>query len=148
MSKYRVLQMTNETIGEVAVDGYIPFGKVTRRIQENCGNCSTFNVTTSQADIVYLNETGNYNVTYSASLVAGAVGEVSVALMVNGVQVYEVGATATAIGDVLNITLPYQVRVCPNCSGAPNNCPVTIQVQLTGVAVTGGQSNVIFERVY
>lgn len=148
MSKYRVLQITNETIGAIAVNDYMPFGKVTRRIQDNCGNCSTFNITTSQADIVYLNEVGNYNVTYSASLIAGAVGEVSVALIVNGTQMYEVGATATAVGDVVNLTLPYQVRVCPNCSGAPNNCPVSIQVQLTGVSITGGQSNLLVERVY
>ena len=148
MIKYRVLQLTNNAVGSVAIDGYMPFGKITRRIQENCGNCPTFNVTTSQADIVYLNEIGNYNVNYSASLIAGAIGEVSVALLVNGVQVYEVGAMAAAIDDVINLTLPYQVRVCPNCSGAPNNCPVSIQVQLTGVAITGGQSNLIVERVY
>lgn len=148
MSKYRVLQITNETIGAVAVNDYVPFGKVTRRIQDNCGNCSTFNITTSQADIVYLNEVGNYNITYSASLIAGAIGEVSVALIVNGIQVYEVGATAAAVGDVINLTLPYQVRVCPNCSAAPNNNPVSIQIQLTGVAVTDGQSNLLVERVY
>ena len=148
MSKYRVLQLTNQTVGAVAVNGYMPFGKITRRVQESCGNCTTFNVTTSQADIVYLNEIGNYNVDYSASLIAGAIGEVSVSLIVNGVQVYEVGATATAIDDVVNVTLPYQVRVCPNCAGAPNNCPMAIQIQLTGVAVTGGQSNLRIERVH
>lgn len=148
MSKYRVLQLTNQNIGAIAVDGYMPFGKVTRRIQETCGSGTTFNVTTSQADIVYLNEVGNYNINYSASLIAGAIGEVSVALIVNGTQVYEVGATATAIDDVVNVTLPYQVRVCPNCASSPTNCPVSIQVQLTGVAITGGQENLLVERVY
>lgn len=148
MSKYRVLQLTNQAIGAVAVNEYMPYGKITRRIQESFGGGSTFNVTTSQSDIVYLNELGNYDVTYSASLVASAIGEVSVALIVNGTQVYEVGATASAIDDVINITLPYQVRVCPNCAGAPTNCPVSIQVQLTGVAITSGQSNMLIERVY
>lgn len=148
MSTYRVLQLTNEAVGAVAVNGYAPLGRVTRRIQESCGSGTTFNVTTSQADIVYLNEVGNYDITYSASLIAGAIGEVSVSLIVNGTQVYEVGATATAIDDVVNVTLPYQVRVCPNCAGAPNNCPVAIQIQVTGVAVTGGQSNLLVERVY
>lgn len=148
MSKYRVLQLTNQAIGAVAVDGYMPFGKITRRIQETCGGGATFNVTTSQADTVYLNEVGNYNITFSGSLIAGAIGEVSVALIANGTQLYEVGGTATAVGDVVNLTLPYQLRVCPNCSGAPNNCPVAIQVQLTGVAITGGQSNLLIERVY
>ena len=148
MSRYRVLQLTNSATGAVLANEYMPFGNITRRVQDNCGNCSTFNVTTSQADIVYLNEVGNYNVTYSASLIAGAIGEVSVALIVNGTQVYEVGATAAAVGDVINITLPYQLRVCPNCSSSPNNCPVSIQIQLTGVAITGGQSNLLVERVY
>ena len=148
MSTYRVLQLTNEAVGAVAVNGYAPFGRVTRRIQESCSGGTTFNVTTSQADIVYLNEVGNYDITYSASLIAGAVGEVSVALIVNGTQVYEVGVTAAAADDVVNVTLPYQVRVCPNCAGSPNNCPVAVQIQVTGVAITGGQSNVIVERVY
>ena len=148
MSKYRVLRLTNQTVGAIAVDAYMPFGKVTRRIQDNCGNCQTFNVTTSMADMVYLNEVGNYNINYSASLIAGAAGEVSVAVIVNGTQVYEVGATAAAADDVINLTLPYQVRVCPNCAGSPNNCPVSIQVQLTGIAITGGQTNLLIERVY
>lgn len=148
MSKYRVIQLTNNAVGDVAINEYMPLGKITRRVQETCGGGTTFNVTTSQADIIYLNEVGNYNVSYSASLIAGAVGEVSVALIVNGTQVYEVGETVAAIDDVVNLTLPYQVRVCPNCAGAPNNCPVAIQVQLTGVAVTGGQTNLIVERVY
>jgi hypothetical protein len=85
---------------------------------------------------------------YSASVIAGAAGEVSVALIVNGTQVYEVGSTATAIGDVVNLTLPYQVRVCPNCASSPNNCPVAVQIRLTGVAITGGQTNLLVERVY
>lgn len=148
MSKYRVLQLTNQTVGEVAADAFIPYGKITRQIQDNYCGCPTFNVTTSQADTVYLNEIGNYDITYSASLIADAIGEVSVALIVNGTQVYEVGATVAAVGDVVNITMPYQVRVCPNCAGAPNSCPVAIQIQLTGVAITGGQSNMLIERVY
>ena len=148
MSKYRVLQMTNLTIGAVAAEELLPLGNVTRRIQDSCADCHTFSVTTSQADTVYLNEVGNFNVLYSASLLAGAIGEVSVALIVNGVQIYEVGANAAAVGDAVNLTLPYQVRVCPNCAGSPNNCPVSIQVRLTGVAVTGGQANLLVERVY
>lgn len=148
MSNYRVIQLTNKTIGALAVNEFIPFGIVTRRIQENCGNCPTFNVTTSQADTVLLNELGNYNVNYSASLVAGSAGIVSVALLVNGIQVYEVEETATAESNVVNVTLPYQVRVCPNCASSPNNSPIAIQIQLTGIAVTGGQSNLLVERVY
>ena len=147
MSKYRVIQLTNKTIGAVAVNGFMPFGNVTRKVQDNDCGCCTFNVTTSNADTVNLNEIGNYDVMYSASLTAGAAGEVVASLIVNGVNVYEVSVTA-ASGDVVNVTLPYQVRVCPNCAGAPYNCPVSIQVQLTGVAITAGTSNMLIERVY
>lgn len=148
MSKYRVLQLTNKSVGAVLADSFMPFGNVTRRVQDsNCG-CATFNVTTSNADTVYLNEVGNYNVLYSASLIASAAGEVSVAVIVNGVEVYEVGATAGAAAAVINLTLPYQVRVCPNCASSPNNCPVSIQIKLTGLEITGGSSNLKIERVY
>lgn len=148
MSKYRVLQLTNNAVGAVAADGFMPFGKVTRRVQEPCGGGTTFNVTTTQADIVYLNEVGNYNIHYSASLIAGETGDVTVALIVNGTQVYEVTETVAAADDTVNLTMPYQVRVCPNCAGAPYNCPVSIQIQLTGVAITGGTANLLIERVY
>lgn len=148
MSKYRVLQLTNPSIGAVALDGFFPLGNITRRIQENCGGCSTFNVTTSLADTVYLNEVGNYNITYNASLVASAIGIVSVALVVNGVEVYEAMSSAAAVGDVVNLTLPYQIRVCPNCASAPNNSPATVQVRLTGATISSAQSNMLIERVY
>lgn len=147
MSKYRVLQLTNGTVGAVAINEFMPLGNITRRVQEDCGGYPTFNVTTSQADTVYLNEVGNYDVTYSASLTPGAAGELTVALIANGTQVYAVSVTAVS-GDVVNVTLPYQVRVCPNCASTPTNCPMTIQLQLTGVAVTAGQTNLLIERVY
>lgn len=148
MSKYRVLQLTNDAVAATVVDSFLPLGVITRRIQDNDGCCATFHVTTSNADTVYLNEVGNYDITYSASLIAGAVGEVSATLIANGTAVYEVGATIAAVGDVVNITLPYQVRVCPNCASSPNNCPMSIQIKLTGVEVTGGKSNLLIERVY
>lgn len=148
MSKYRVLQMTNQSIGAVTLDEFMPLGTITRRIQENCCGGSTFNITTSNADTVYLNEVGNYDITYSASLVADAAGIVSVALVVNGVEVYEVLSTAAEVGDVVNVTLPYQVRVCPNCASSPNNCPATVQVRLTGAAISSARSNLLIERVY
>lgn len=148
MSSYRVLQLTNENIGAVAGNALLPLGNITRRIQEdNCG-CSTFNVTSSDNDTVYLNEVGNYNIVYSASLIAGEAGEVSVTLIANGETIYEVGMTVGAVGDVVNLTLPSQVRVCPNCSGIPNRCPLRVQLRLSGVAITGGKANLLIERVY
>lgn len=149
MSKYRVLQLTNSDMIAVTANSLVPFGNITRRIQDNDGCCSTFNVTTSNADTVYLNEIGNYDITYSGSFIAAEAGEVSVALIFNGVQLYEVGATASAADDVVNLTLPYQVRVCPNCASSPNNCPASVQIKLTGVAVAvGSVANLLIERVY
>lgn len=148
MSKYRVLQLTNKSFGGVATEALMPLGNVTRRVQDHDCGCATFHVTTSGADTVELREVGNYDVTYSASLIASAAGEVSVTLLVNGVEVYEVGVTAGAAADVINLTLPYQVRVCPNCASSPNNLPVAIQIKLSGIEVTGGSSNILIERVY
>jgi hypothetical protein len=146
MNCYRVLQLTNSSVGAVATSSTMPFGTITRRVQ-NAKTCATFGTVTSGADTVYLNETGNYNVTYSASLVAEAAGIVSAALSVNGTQVYTVSATAAAAGDTVNITLPYQIRVCSN-GVASANVPATVQIVLTGGDVTGGTSNLIVEKVY
>lgn len=148
MSKYRVLQLTNSDISTVTGGDYMPLGNITRRIQDGCGGEATFSVTTSDADTVMLNELGYYDITYSASLIAGAVGEVSVALIINGEELYEVGTTIGAVGDVANLTLPFQVRVCPSCSAFPNNCPMRVQVRLAGVEITSGKSNLKIERVY
>lgn len=150
MSKYRVLQLTNTAVGSVATNGYMPFGIITRRIScgTNCGCDSTFTVTTTGANIVYLNEPGYYRVTYSATLAAGAAGSVISALIANGVQVSAVSETAAAVGDNVNLTIVFMVRVLPNCDSVPNNAPMSIQIQNTGVAVTAGSSNLLIERVY
>lgn len=148
MKTYKILQVTNTAIGAVAVDENMPLGTITRRLNNGKGCCTAFEVATSGADTVYLNESGYYKITYSGSLIAGAVGEVSVALFANGTQVYEVGDTATAEEDVRNLTLPFVVRVFNNCASSPTNCPMAIQVRLSGVAITGGTSNLIVERVY
>ena len=45
MSNYRVLQLTNSAVGAVAVDGYMPFGTITRKICCGRGDVRTFEVT-------------------------------------------------------------------------------------------------------
>lgn len=147
MSKYRVLQMTNNNIGAVAVGAFLPLGNITRRVQCD-GNCgATFGVTTSNADTIVINEPGNYNVTYNGSLVAGAAGDLGIAIVVNGATIYTGTVTATADATA-NITVPYQIRVRPNCESAAANIPANVQILLSGVAITGGTSNIIVERVY
>lgn len=148
MSNYRILQMTNTDIGAVAVNELMPFGIITRRINKNiCTDVSTFSISSTGTNILTVNECGNYTVTYSASVVASAAGIVTMNLLVNGTNVYSVSETA-AVGDTINLTLPYQIRVLPNSCSTPNNNPVNIQVQLTGVGITDGNSNIIVERVY
>ncbi|MBO7158131.1 MAG: hypothetical protein J6W31_05965 [Clostridia bacterium] len=147
MSKYRVIQLTNNNIGAVAIDDFLPLGGITRRIQGKEDCCNTFHVTTSGADTVVINECGNYNITYNASVVAAAAGILSLSLVMNGVTLYTASVTAAA-GSTVNITIPYQIRVRPNCASYEVNVPANIQVQLSGVAVTGGASNIIVERVY
>lgn len=147
MSIYRVLQATNNNVGAVAVGENMPFGGITRRIQGGNECCNTFNLTTSGADTIVINECGNYNVVYNASLEAGAAGDLSIALNINGTAVYTSTVTATE-GGTANVTIPYQIRVRPNCTGFPFNVPANITIVLGGVAVTGGTSNVLVERVY
>jgi hypothetical protein len=147
MSNYKVIQLTNTAVGAVAVDEFLPLGVVTRKIQSGDNSCPTFNVTTTGANLVYLNEPGYYNITYSASLIAGAAGILTITLTSGGTEIYSVSSTATADGTV-NVTLPYQVRVYKNCPNTPPTCPMPVQVQLSGVAVTGGTSNLLVEKVY
>lgn len=146
--KYQLLQLTNPTVGAVATDTLLPLGTTTRKI--SCGGCNqpTFTVTTSGANTVNLNDAGTYKITYTASLVAGAAGLVTVNLVQNGTVVYTASETATAAGDTVNISLVYVVRALPNFASLLTNLPSTIQFTNTGVALTGGTSNLLIEKVY
>jgi hypothetical protein len=150
MSSYRVIQLTNNNIGAVAVTNLLPLGTVTRRVNKTtCGNgdTTTFTLATTDTNTVAINECGNYRITYSLSGVATAAGIMGVTLQVNGVDTYSVNATAAA-GDTINLTLPYEIRVLPNCVSNTNNVPANISIQLTGIGITGGTSNILIERVY
>ena len=148
MSNYRVLQLTNTNVGAVATNDLMPYGTITRKICYGNTGSRTFDVSTTGANTITLNETGNYRITYSASLVIGTAGVASVALLANSSEVYEVGSTVATAGDTINLTLVYEVRVLPNCCSNPTNSPMTIQVQLTGQPTTGGTTNMLVERVY
>jgi hypothetical protein len=150
MSKYKLIQLTNINIPALATDAFIPVGTITRRITPDKEAVNTFQVVSSNADAITLNEVGYYKVTYNASLSAAAAGELSVALIANGTSVYtSSGIAPTGTDDVVNITLPFVIRVCPNCSGSPTNCPTTIQLKLTaGTTVAGSTANLIIEKIY
>ena len=146
MTNARILQLTNSAIGAVATNQNLPLGVITVRYPFDVSSCyPTYTITSSTSDTLVVNKSGTYKFIYNASVVAEAAGEVTFILKVNGVQQYPVSATATADGTV-NLTIPYEVYVPCNCQSAPNNVPAYIQIQSTGVAITGGTSNLIISK--
>jgi hypothetical protein len=144
---YKLIQLTNTSIGDVPVNDFIPLGTVTRRINAPLNCCNTFNVTSSDNNAVIANDAGFYKITYSLTATAAAAGQVTLALITNGASVYTISQTIVDETTAVNMTLPFVIRVSPNCSYAPNNEPVTIQIQNTGIALTGASANLIIEKV-
>lgn len=137
--------MTNKNIGVVAINGLIPFGTVTRRI--DCSNCnSAFTISSSNTDTITINEEGYYKITYSITDLATAVGLNSITLVINGVDTYTVGETVAVAGDAINLTLPYVVRVFRRCDNVATNNPMTIQVRADD-AITSATANIIVEKI-
>ena len=146
-STYKQIQLTNTTIQDVDINQFIPLGTTTRRINSPSNCCNTFVVTSSSNDAVVVNNPGFYKVTYSLTATAAAAGEVTIGLVTNGTTVYSVTQAIVDETNAVNLTLVYTVRVCPNCNSAPDNVPVTIQIQNTGIALTGETANLIIEKI-
>lgn len=144
---YKVIQLTNGVIGAQAIDTFLPLGNITRKINCKDYNSVPFTVLNSGADTITINESGYYKVTYSASLVAAADGVIELSLAVNNNVTYSVSTTATS-GSTVNLTLPYEIRVCPNSECNPYNIPANIQIKLNTTAISGGTSNILVEKVY
>ena len=147
MTSYKQIQLTNNSVGDVAINSYIPLGRVTRRINAPFNCCNTFSVSSSDSDTVSLNDVGFYKITYSLTATAAAAGEVTIALVTNGTSIYTVSQTIVDEASGVNLTLPYTIRVCSNCSATPDNVPVSVQIQNTGIALTGATSNIIIEKI-
>jgi hypothetical protein len=151
MSKYKLIQLTNTNIPAVDANAYLPLGLVTRRYNTPVADCSTFEIGSSSSDSITITEPGYYKVTYNATMTAAAAGNVSVSLISNQNSVITVSEEATAAEDIVNITLIYVIRVCPNCCSSPTNCPVSIQLQLGDVALgttpSASTANLIIEKV-
>lgn len=144
---YKVIQLTNKSVGAQSVDTLLPLGSITRKI--NCKNYDStpFTVSSTGANTITINEAGYYKVTYNISATAVADGLVGINLIVNDNVIYSVtGSVAT--GNTVNLTLPYEIRVCPNSECNPYNIPVNIQFQLVTTAISGGTSNALVEKVY
>jgi hypothetical protein len=147
MTSYKQIQLTNNTIGDVAANGFMPLGRITRRINAPFNCCNTFSVASSEADTVTLNDVGFYKVTYSLTATAAAAGEVTIALVTNGTSIYTVSQAIVDEASGVNLTIPYTIKVCSNCSATPDNVPVSVQIQNTGTALTGATSNLIIEKI-
>ena len=144
---YKQIQLTNKALPDVAVNEFIPLGTVTRRINAPYNCCNTFVVTSSTDDTVVINDPGFYKVTYSLTATAAAAGEVTVALVVDSTSVYSVTQAIVDEANAVNLTLVYTIRVSPNCASTPDNVPVTVQLQNTGIALTGESANLIIEKI-
>jgi hypothetical protein len=141
---YKLLQLTNQDIGAVDANSALPLGLVTRRINAPYTNCNTFVLSSGGTNTITITEPGFYKITYSASFTAGAAGNISASLVTDGTTVYTATETAADVGSIVNITLPYTIRV--TCS-APATLPTTVQIVLGDVAITGTTSNLIIEQV-
>ena len=107
----------------------MPLGISTVRYPVETPNCQpVFTITSSTSDTIAVNRGGTYRLDYSASLVASAVGVVTLAVLVNGVSKYTVSATAAAAADTVNLTIPLDIYLPCNCNAAPNNIPANIQI--------------------
>ena len=146
-NSYKLIQLTNSSVGDVAVDAYLPVGRVTRRINTPATCCNTFTVTSSTADTISINDVGFYKVTYSLTAEAAAAGEVTIALVTNGNSIYSVSQTIVDETNGVNVTLIYTIRACSSCSASTESVPVSVQIQNTGVALTGASSNLIIEKL-
>ena len=146
MHREKMIQMTNNNIGVVNANAFIPFGTITRRV--DCGNCcSAFSISSSNTDTITINEEGYYKITYSITDVATDVGLNSITLVVNGTDTYTVGETVATAGDAIDLTLPFVVRVFKRCDNVATNNPMTIQIR-TDEAITSATANIIIERIY
>lgn len=143
----KVLQLTNKNIQAVAADSFMPLGISTIRYPNDRVGCQpTFTVASSASDTLVINRGGTYRLDYQASVMAGAIGTVTFAVVVNGTTLYTASASAAAATDLVNITIPLDIYVPCNCNSLPNSVPAHVQIQSTGVALTGGTSNLIITR--
>lgn len=143
-TNYRIIEMQNTGMGAVASGALMPLGSITRRIATTTGSGVPFQVTHSGSDTIQITSKGYYKVEYNATLTAGGAGDITLVLLANGTPVYSITHHVTAAGNY-NLHFAKEVRVFANCPACSTNCPMDIQVQNAGIAVTGGTSNIIVD---
>lgn len=139
----RIIQLTNTAIGAVTAPARMPLGVVTRRYDNEYGNCvkntPTYSVTMAGLDTVTINRSGIYRVTYIANPTVAA-GNIVLNLVQNDTVLYTATVTAAGAGSE-QIAIVYDVLV------DATNLPTNIQVTSTGIAITGGTSNLTIEKI-
>lgn len=139
----KLIQLTNSSIGAVAVDANMPLGVAD--INCSCQNCpSAFDVVSSNADVVRIGRSGYYCVKYFASVVAAAAGTLTLSLTVGGTEVYTFSQTAVE-GETVSIAFERYIYLANNCNVLPNALPAYVAFKLGGVALTSGVSTAIVE---
>ena len=142
---YQFIQLTDTTLGAVDTGALLPLGNITRRFANGSACQDTFLVSTSGSDTVTITESGFYKISLTGSYVAEADGLVTFTLLVDNLPITSVSDTVAA-GDTTNMSLEYVIRVRPSCL-AVSNVPATVQIVNSGVALTGGTSNFIIEKI-
>lgn len=143
---YRLLQLTNSSIPALPTATLLPVGIPTRKIVQSSTCKDTFTVTTNVNNTIYINEEGFYKITYTGYLTAAAAGNVIVNLQLNGVNVLTATETAVINGTV-PINISFVTRVYCNCACNSTNMPILVELLNNGVDLTGGNSNLIIERI-
>ena len=118
----------NITSQAVLTDGLLQFS--TDRILTGC-------TVTRNGDTFQLNKPGYYYVTFNADVAATeTLGELTIELFNNGVEVVgaEATETATVAGNVSNLAFATIIRVPPSCCAIDNTARLTLVN--TGVAAT------------
>lgn len=140
---WRLIELTNGNIGAVSDGALLPIGAITRKVAREPRCTPTFEVGTTLNNVVTVSECGIYNVSYTGTLIAGAAGTLALSLLADGVVVATRSATV-ASGDSAIFALSKEIRVPTSCCNGTT--PVTLALQISGVAITGGNGTMIVNR--
>ena len=91
-----------------------------------------------------VNRGGYYKVTYDASLLPAAAGDLTLSLKLNGVVVNTLTVT-TVEATTIAVAFTKYIYIPCNCQLNPTSIPARLEITLGGVQVTSGTSNIIVE---
>lgn len=137
----KILQITNTSIPAVDENTPIPLGIITRYYTTHSHSPphSPQPPYVNTTSALTLTECGYYTLVYSINATTAVVDPLTITLTVNNDTQYTVTATPAAAGDVVNLTLPFVVRVT-------HNNPVTLTFT-PNVDIASATSNLVVERV-